>query len=301
MRRRERDTASFAGREAADTARRLAVLLASGLAPERAWTYLGQVDGGVAARIAERISSGTRASDAIRHEGGDWVSIAHAWRVAADVGAPLGETLRAIADAVRDAADAAADVEVALAEPAMTARIMAWLPLAGVLLGAVLGFDTLAVLVGHPVGIAGGVLGVALMLSARWWSARLVARAKEVPSAPGLRQELTAIALSGGASVHRALAIVDDGDSHDDGQRDEDPATARVLELSRLAGVPAAALLREDGLDERRRVRTDARIRAAKLGGRLLLPLGICTLPAFFLLGVAPMLVSVISTTGISW
>ncbi len=290
MRRRERVRTERAT-VVADTSQRLAVLLGAGLAPNRAWTYIGEVDGGSAREIARRIGDGTRASDAIAAQGEDWAPIARSWQVAAAVGAPLGDTLRAIATSVRDAAEASDDVEIALAEPAMTARIMAWLPLAGVLLGFALGFDTLSVLTTQPLGIVAALLGLGLMVIARWWTTRLVRRARDLPRAPGLRQELTAIALSGGASIPRALAIVDDADPDGD-----DTATSRVLELSRLAGVPAASLLRQDGADERRRVRTEARVRAARLGGRLLLPLGVCTLPAFFLLGVAPMLLSVITT-----
>jgi len=38
-------------------------------------------------------------------------------------------------------------------------------------------------------------------------------------------------------------------------------------------------------------------VRAAALGSRLLLPLGVCVLPAFLALGVAPMLLSVLGST----
>ena len=50
--------------------------------------------------------------------------------------------LRGLAAALRDAQEAADDVRVALAEPAGTARLMGWLPLVAVGLGAALGFDT---------------------------------------------------------------------------------------------------------------------------------------------------------------
>jgi len=38
-------------------------------------------------------------------------------------------------------------------------------------------------------------------------------------------------------------------------------------------------------------------MRAAKLSSSLLIPLGVCTLPAFLLLGVAPLILSVLSST----
>jgi tight adherence protein B len=61
-----------------------------------------------------------------------------------------------------------------------------------------------------------------------------------------------------------------------------------MLRLSRRAGARAVELLRADAAEQRRRARTDGRLRAARLSSRLLLPMGVCTLPAFLLLGVAP-------------
>ena len=73
-----------------------------------------------------------------------------------------------------------------------------------------------------------------------------------------------------------------------------------MLALSRAAGVPAIELLRASAAHTRHRARVDGRLRAARLSTRLLLPLGVCTLPAFLLLGVAPMLLSVLTTMPLS-
>ncbi|MCK8468355.1 hypothetical protein M0722_14245 [Microbacterium sp. KSW4-16] len=70
-----------------------------------------------------------------------------------------------------------------------------------------------------------------------------------------------------------------------------------MLDLSRAAGVPAVELLRASAAQDRHAARVGGRLRAAKLSTRLLIPLGVCTLPAFLLLGVAPMLLSVLSST----
>ncbi|MCD2499015.1 type II secretion system F family protein [Microbacterium nymphoidis] len=295
MRRAERYRAEER-RAVAETAQRLAVLLRAGIAPERAWHFIAEVDGGPAASIVARMGSGQRIADAVEQEGGPWRSIAGAWRIAAEVGAPLADSLRSIAGAARDAAEAADDVAIALAEPAMTARIMTWLPAAGLLLGAALGFDVVGVVLGTPVGAASVIAGAGMMLLGRWWSARLIRSASRRAETPGLRAEFTAIALSGGASASRASALVEDADPGGD-----PGTTARVLELSRVAGVPAAELLRAAAADERQGARTHGRIAAAQLGSRLLLPLGVCTLPAFFLLGVAPMILSVLATTPVVW
>jgi tight adherence protein B len=280
----------------AETAQRLAVLLRAGIAPERAWHFVAEVEGGPAESIAARVRSGQRVADSIEHEGGQWGSIAGAWRIAAEVGAPLSESLRAIAAAARDAAEAADDVAIALAEPAMTARLMTWLPGAGLVLGAALGFDVIGVVITTPFGSASVIGGVSMMLLGRWWSARMIRSASRRTEMPGLRAELTAIALSGGASASRAFALVEDADPGGDAS-----TTTRVLELSRVAGVPAAELLRSAAADERQSARTQGRLAAAQLSSRLLLPLGACTLPAFFLLGVAPMILSVLASTPAVW
>ena len=211
------------------------------------------------------------------------------------MGAPLAESLRALAAALRDAQEAADEVRVALAEPAGTARLMGWLPLVAVRLGAALGFDTLGTLVGSPIGLACLAVGIAFIVAAQRWNAALVRRARDDSGIPGLGAELLAIALSGGVSIERARRLV-----HDATGRPADAATDAVLALSRTAGVPAVELLRASAALARHRARVDGRLRAARLSSRLLLPLGVCTLPAFLLLGVAPMLLSVMSTVPLS-
>lgn len=276
---------------------RVAVLLQAGIAPDRAWGYLGQVDEQEAGAIDRRMTEGMTTPQAIAASGPAWLPVAQAWAIATQVGAPMADTLRAIASAVRDGAETADDIRVALTEPANTARIMLLLPLLGLLLGAALGFDTIATLTTHPVGIGCLVLGFMLMLVARLWTRRLVRRALAGPKTPGLRDELIAIGLTGGVSISRAIELADDEEpSTTDAAR-----TRRTLELSRIAGVPASDLLRASASDARRQAKTQARVRAAKLSTQLLLPLGVCTLPSFFLLGVAPLVLSVITSTAVTW
>ncbi|MDL9981026.1 pilus assembly protein TadB [Microbacterium candidum] len=285
--------------ETADAVLRLAVLLQAGVPAARAWAFvIGDA----------QPAPPTPASIAAR--GGAWRAVAAAWDVSSAVGAPLADSLRAIASALRDAQETADQVRVTLAEPAGTARLMAWLPLVAVGLGALLGFDTVAVLIGSPGGWVCAIAGILCMVAARRWSAKLVRGAAMPAGVPGLRAELTAIALRGGVSVERAATIVEaalmDADVADArGARpaadDKAAGTAHpegeILVLSREAGVPAVELLRASATLARLSARTEGRMRAARLASRLLIPLGVCTLPAFLLLGVAPMLLSVLGST----
>ncbi|TFV80941.1 pilus assembly protein TadB [Microbacterium sp. dk485] len=276
---------------AADTVLRLAVLLRAGLAPSRAWIVLDDGGDPVAGRVRAAVTRGEAVSDALAAEGGAWNDVAAAWTVATTVGAPLSESLRDVASALRDGQRTADDIRVALAEPASTARLLGWLPLVAVVLGLALGFDTALVLATTPIGLACLVGGVVLMVIAHRWNAALVRRAAAAPGIPGMAAELTAIALAGGSSIDRARGLVRDATGDAAGAQVDE-----VLALSRAAGVPAVELLRSSAWLARHRARTDGRLRAARLSARLLLPLGMCTLPSFLLLGVAPMMLSILSS-----
>lgn len=283
------------GAEAASVSvRTLAVLLQAGAAPLSAWRHLADAGDAHAQRVVARCDDGHPLVAAIEAEQGAWCDVAAAWEVATTVGAPLAEVLRSLAETMRDAASAADDVRIALAEPAGTARLLLWMPLAGLLLGFALGFDTVTILVTNPIGTACLVAGLLLVLCARMWTRRLLRRAQPQQESPGMHAELVAVGLSGGASIDRSLRLVDDSSARD---RLHGTRTTEVLELSRAAGVPAGELLRAAAAQDRHDARVQGRMRAAKLSSQLLIPLGVCTLPAFLLLGVAPLILSVLTST----
>jgi len=281
------------GADAATSVQTLAVLLQAGAVPLTAWRHLADTGDPPAAAVVDRVDQGVPLLAAIEAEGGAWLDLAAAWEIATTVGAPLAEVLRMIAETLRDAAAAADDVRIALAEPAGTARLLLWMPFAGLLLGFALGFDTIGVIIANPLGTACVGAGLLLVLAARLWTRRLLRRARPAPGTPGMRAELVAVALAGGASIDRALQLVAES-SVSEGSDDRVRA---VLDLSRAAGVPAAELLRASAAQDRHAARVRGRLRAAKLSTQLLIPLGVCTLPAFLLLGVAPMLLSVLAST----
>lgn len=277
-----------AGAAAAETVQRLAVLLQAGITPGRAWRLLAEAGDAVAA-VVVATPDGAAVGDVLESHGGAWRDVAVAWRVSETVGAPLAASLRRFANTLRDAQESHDDVTVALADPVATARLVAWLPVVAVMLGVALGFDVVTVAT-QPAGIACLLAGSFLMFAARVWTARLVAAARPADRLPGVQGDVVAIALTGGVSIDRALAVVAQAGG---GAIDDD--TAAVLALSERTGAPAVELLRASAAEVRRRSRTEGRLRAARLGTRLLMPMGVCTLPAFLLLGVGPMLLSVLS------
>lgn len=289
---------------------RLAVLLEGGVSPVRAWGYLGEPRSAVTFSLASTvataavagvpidraIAAAARVYDSRTRQA--WNTVAAAWLVATDSGAPLAGCLRDLSKALVELADVQRSIEVARAAPAATSRLMTALPLVGLAFGALLGFDTVGTLVGTAPGVVCLCGGAVLLLISSRWSSFLVRTTLPRATAAGLPVELMAIAMSGGCSVSRARQITLDAlNVHDLAHRDDHRRVDSVIELSRRAGVPAAELLRAEGAHERREALTLAQKRAAALSVRLMLPLAFCVLPAFMLLGVAPLLISVVTST----
>ena len=308
----------------ASVVQRLGVLLAAGVAPVSGWAYVAEVARGGPGERVRQIAAAAERGDSVAHsilaaaqsspDREAWCGLAAAWIVATDAGAPLASTLTELARSLRSLAQNNRDLKTALAAPIATARMVLVLPLVGVFFGMALGFDTLHVLCATPIGLACLAVGLTLLFIARMWSHRLVARARPRDATPGLELDLIAVAVSGGASISRArTAVADawrrcglaDADGNGDVTQPSHPqissrgssAVEDILELSRRAGVPAASLLRSEAIEQRRTECSAGERRAATLAVTLMLPLGLCILPAFMVLGVAPLLIAVISST----
>ena len=281
--------------EAATVTHRLAVLLAAGVAPASAWSHVAaSTRSAVATRVASGVDLAEASADTSGLQRDAWQGLAAAWSVATESGSPLAPALRSFAASLRELGEAQRDARVALAGPVATARMVMALPAVGILFGLALGFNTLATLFGTPVGWACLVVGGGLLVLAARWNRRLVRSARPTSATPGLACELMAIGMAGGASIDRTRAIVE-GALRRFGVATDDVES--VLELSRRAGVPAAELLRSEAAELRAAARASAQERAASLSVKLMLPLGLCVLPAFLVLGVLPLLATVVSST----
>lgn len=111
-------------------------------------------------------------------------AVCAATRLALTVGAPLGRVLEAVADALVAQAEAAAEREAALAGPRTTARVLLWLPAAGILLGWTLGADPVAVATDGGAGTAAVAAGLLLLAVGRWWTGLLVDAARRAGAQP---------------------------------------------------------------------------------------------------------------------
>lgn len=289
----------------AELVERLGVLLAAGVPASAAWRHLA-ADGSPLAQAvtAGETGPGEDVVDRIiaaadsAGQNTRMRSVAAVWQVATVAGAPLAATLSALADTLRDLAEGARERTTALAGPRATSRIVLALPPLGLAFGALLGLDTLGVLFGSPIGWGCLLSSAVLLLVGQRWSGRMLDRAALGPAAPGLALELVAIGLASGMPPDRALGLAA-GALDRAGLTDDTDRSRRHLDFARGAGVPASGLLRSAARAERRRARADAARRAQELGTRLVLPLGVCILPAFVLVGVIPAGIAIVSSTAL--
>ena len=130
----------------------------------------------------------------------------------------------------------------------------------------------------------------------------LVAAAVEAGLPPGRALEAAVDALAGTGAEETALRRVavqlSWGSSPEEAWRDLTGESERwdelaeALLLSTRTGAPAASLLASAAASARAARRWEAEAAAARLSALLVLPLGLCTLPAFLLLGVVPVVLT---------
>lgn len=278
---------------------RCAVLLRGGVQPAQVFGIIAR-ESGEAAAIAERIAEGAPIAQAIADENRpEWRVVATAWRLAERSGSALAPALERIATSLQQLAELRDRRSVLLSGPRATFRLVAALPPLALMLGSLLGFDPWPVLL-SPFGALMLVAGVGMLALGAVWARALGRAAEEGDGVAGLELELAWIALGGGAAPSEALVrvvdCVDEMRAEWVGFRgflSEGPLRTAVSTAA-STGVPVRPLLLQEAAASRARAHAELERSAERLGVRVLLPLGVCVLPAFVLLGVLPVLFSMI-------
>lgn len=165
----------------------VAALLRAGASPADAWWRAGRVTAdhrGVPEpdSLREQTRDVGRNRWSRRHPqgtgGAQVAAVVAGCQVAAQVGAPLAPVLDTVARSLVAAQLAADERAAALAGPRTTARLLSWLPVAGLGLGFALGADPVGVLLGGGLGSLLLLGGVGLTAVGRRWTVSLVARAR---------------------------------------------------------------------------------------------------------------------------
>lgn len=289
---------------------RLAVLLRGGIPTSRVFDAVAREEQGAVAeearRVADRIATGRPPARALAEsDGPEWRLLAAAWTVAESSGAPLADALDQLAAALRGLEELRERRSVLLSAPRATVRLVSALPALAVLFGALLGFDPLGVLL-TPVGAVIVVVGSGLLSAGVAWANSLTREVERADRVSGAELVLVRIALGGGRTPDAAMRLVADGAAQSqaewiplDALRSGGPVRA-VLDSSAAIGAPAGSLLAAEAAGARARAQAELERDAERLGVRVLLPLGACVLPSFVVLGVLPVLISMLGGLGIA-
>lgn len=302
--------------DAAELALRCAALLRGGVLPARAVVLAcadppdtraggGQRGGGGTgglgyAGIAERIADGCSPPEALAGCGApEWRVLAVAWRLAEQSGAPLAPALHRIGTALRGLEQLRARRAVLLAGPRATVRLVSALPPLALLLGALLGFDPVPVLL-SSLGAALLAAGTLLLAAGVAWGRALLRQLEREDCVAGIELELVWVALGGGAPPGAAaLRAADAIDAFGAewvpfAAFERSGALAAAVAAAQSTGAPLQRLLLEEAVAARARAQARLEQGAERLGVRVLVPMGVCVLPAFIVLGVLPVLIAML-------
>lgn len=251
-------------------------------------------------------------------------------RMSESAGAPLATSMERAAEHAEERIDALLGRQSALAAPRATGRILSWLPLLGLGLGVLMGSDPVGVLTGSVLGALTGLLGLGLAFAGRRWTAALVHRAEvESAASNGAEQtsnmppvdtalvlELLAAQLRAGLAPLAALGTLAEalnsrplhtvcqrlqmgsgwGSAWSGSSAGTFGELRDALAPAYTGGAPSTALLLSLADAHRLNERRAAERAAGKLSVALVVPLGLCSLPAFICLGIVPILISLLPT-----
>ncbi len=232
-------------------------------------------------------------------------------------GAPLATVLERVVAGVTAETEGREQQREAFAGPRLSALVLTVLPVVGLFLGELVGVGSFRWLLGGGLGSLATVVGGALLATGWWVSRRLIIRAEvstELPLEAALNCDLVGAALKSGASIPGALRSLGEASGDSVWSRvgaelvlgapwakawDPLPTGGDLLCVALRSGwedgVPPLLLLEHVAVRARDSQAATARLVAAKLAVKLVLPLGLFLLPAFVLLGILPVAVTLLS------
>lgn len=226
------------------------------------------------------LEAGVPTKVAIEHLGG---KVPPLTTLAIAAGGELGEVLRQLERQGVSIERSQAEIAQAKALPSATRRLLIWLPPFSLLLALGSGLVALGDLI-YPVSLVCLVFGVGLLLLGSLVSKRMVARA-DMPQLSVEDLQTARICLSAGMNL-RSLARHFPGSA---------AALGELIELSKSTGAGLIDLI-DARVESRITGELTERLKAARnLQVRLLIPLGLTTLPAFLLFVLPPIAVGFIN------
>lgn len=231
-------------------------------------------------KFASLLEAGISQSDAIRLSGVEEQSRFELLDFAITSGAPAIETARYLERLEQIDAETQAEILQAEQVPLATKRLVLWLPWLGLVMAELSGLEVVQVLL-SATGLALFLAAAALLFLGNWLSKRMIANSRKVLD-PDFAAVKLWIMLSTGIGFRAALE-----------KSSFDPADP-LIDFAKASGVSLAQLLDIRARESLLACRTQRLSAAKSLSVKLMIPLGMTTLPAFLLLTVVPILLGTI-------
>ena len=218
-------------------------------------------------------------------------------RVAAISGTAVAKELELVAQLVANREKTSRRIKIAQASPKASAQLVIFLPLVTVVLAQFLGMDIVGTMLAKPVLLLSLSLGIFLLAGARLVSNRLIAKASSQANNLGCYLLGVAVASSAGLSINQAQNLA--AEIYQECFRSlpsemELRAMAEVSALVSHTGASVGEALRKQAENLQSELTTKSEVAIEKLQIKLLLPLGLAVLPAFVLIAVIPLMVSMV-------
>ena len=220
------------------------------------------------------------------------------WGLSAKLGGPILLALNRIAEVFDGQQRNQREVQLAFAGPQATAKMVMWLPVLALVLGQAVGMNPIGAIFHSPLGALSVSLGLGLMVAGRQWTRRLLGKALPAHNDPGAYLDCVLIGLQAGLPLSAAQAEATQ-EYQDAFEQPPEPQNFERLEnaaeLSRSTGAAISQILiaEADAFREQHKYLVATRI--SKLGVQLMIPLGVAVLPAFILLSIVPIAISLLS------
>ncbi len=191
-------------------------------------------------------------------------------------GGPLAKTLDRFASVLGTREQSHRELELAVAGPQASARLVLSLPVLVFLGGGIAGIPIFRTLATPSLVWVSFSLGLAMFWLGSRWTNRILKKAEPSNEDPGLRLDAMGIALNAGLPISVAAELA----GNDNSSELQNLSQANGIALSQLVSDRADSL-RQDQFNS-------DRLRIQKASIAVLWPLGLTVLPAFVLLAIIP-------------
>jgi len=225
------------------------------------------------------------------------------WGLAAKLGGPIVLALNRMTDIFDRNQRNTTEVQLAFTGPQSTAKLVMWLPALSLVLAQLVGMNPLASIFGSMLGALSVALGAGLMVAGRYWTKRLMAKALPDPASQeaidrGAFLDCVLIGLQAGMPLSSARQTALSEFEWAFGStplEQNNVALDYAAELSRTTGAALTEILAANADTFRNEQRFEIAKRISRLGVQLMIPIGVAVLPAFILLSIVPIAISLLS------